>query len=124
MKLQTILNLQEKVNEAMTILQEEARERLENSEDLNGVTTKNGPLRASTVSFSSIAENNWILDPAYYMKKSQYEAVASRILVSGITAQQFMGRLDDMLKTKRANGVPLNPKTLSILSDIKRSAQE
>lgn len=120
MTIQTILEIQGKARAAMIEFQKEIGEKLESTEEMRGVESVSHSPCAYAVSFSTIAENNFILDPAFYSKRRQVEAMSSVLLAPDLTAEQFLNRLDNMIQTKKAKEIRLNPKSIAVLANLKK----
>lgn len=119
MDIQTVLELQHKAKEAMHQLQEETKERFENLDEMDGVKVVSQAPGVRTVSFSTIVANDFTLDPAFYSRQRQIEAMSSVLLAPDLTVEQFLCLLDDMIQTKKAKQTRLNPEAIVVLTNLK-----
>lgn len=118
-----IKSLYEQIEQAMNALRQSVREQVGETPTLDGVTPISNKIRAVSVSSSAIFNSpGFILAPSYYIQETQNEAVCDYLLKDGLTLDQMVSRLNEIVESKKVvykgETVRLNPNTLATLQKV------
>ena len=113
-----IIHEEQDIQRKLLVLKDTICLEITNAAPLEGVKPIKSSITAVSVKLSTIKHNDLILNPNYYIQKSQAEMVCKE-LSKAETAKECMKRIQQMCQDKcikeRNMTFHLNPTTLSIL---------